>query len=80
VKGLVARGAFEVEMFWKDGKLTQAFITSKVGNPLKLRTNEKIEVRNIKSQISSTKLYNKTQYLTSFETKAGQVYELIVRN
>jgi alpha-L-fucosidase 2 len=79
VKGLIARGAFEVDMFWKDGKLTQAFITSKVGNPLKLRTNERIEVKNIKAQISSTKLYDKTQYLTSFDTKAGQVYELIVK-
>lgn len=80
VKGLVARGAFEVEMFWKDGKMTQAFITSKVGNPLKLRTNEIIEVKNVNADISSTKFYDKTQYLTSFDTEAGQVYELIVRD
>ena len=31
VKGLVARGNFEIEMWWKDGKLTKGFITSRAG-------------------------------------------------
>lgn len=79
VKGLVARGAFEIEMFWKDGKLTRALVTSKAGNVCKLRTKESVEVKGVKPVVATTKLYDQTQYLTSFETKAGKTYELVVK-
>ena len=78
VTGMIARGSFEVDMFWKNGNLTKAFITSKVGNPIKLRTNQKIKVKGLKVKSSTAKVNNDTQYITSFDTKAGRKYEIIV--
>jgi alpha-L-fucosidase 2 len=79
VRGLIARGAFEVEMFWKDGKLTKAFITSKAGNICKLRTNQNSAVKDIKTTNTTAQLNNQTQYITSFATVAGKTYEVVIK-
>jgi alpha-L-fucosidase 2 len=41
VKGLLARGGFEVEMVWSNNALNKAIILSRLGNPCKLRLKEK---------------------------------------
>ena len=38
VKGLQARGAFTVDITWKEGALQEAVITSKIGGTLRLRS------------------------------------------
>ncbi len=47
VKGLVARGGYEVSIDWKDGKMESATIYSKLGNPLKVRYGNKTQQFNL---------------------------------
>ena len=42
IHGLIARGGFEADIDWENGKLKQAMITSKLGNPLKLSYKGKV--------------------------------------
>jgi alpha-L-fucosidase 2 len=42
IHGLMARGGFEVDIDWSDGKLSEVRIISKLGNPLKLSYGGKI--------------------------------------
>ena len=67
VKGLVARGGFEIDIDWESGQLTKAVIRSRNGGTCKLRSNTPLKGKGMKTD--KTGLY-------TLKTKAGGVYEL----
>ncbi|MEP4077272.1 glycosyl hydrolase family 95 catalytic domain-containing protein [Haloferula sp.] len=48
VRGLIARGGFEISMKWEDGKLVDASILSKSDNTCSLRYKDKVILVNLK--------------------------------
>ncbi|ADB40983.1 glycoside hydrolase family 95 protein [Spirosoma linguale] len=45
VKGLKARGGYEIDLEWKAGKLTKAVVHSKLGGSLRIRTNDRMAMQ-----------------------------------
>ncbi|MBR2236279.1 MAG: glycoside hydrolase family 95 protein [Prevotella sp.] len=76
VRGLRARGGFEVDMYWKDGRLTRAVVRSEIGGPCRIRTATPLKGKGLKAEKESN--FNHT-YLYNIQTRAGYTYELISR-
>ncbi len=76
VMGLVARGNFEIEMWWNNGRLTKAFILSRNGGVCSLRTNNPVSIKGALNKTKVVKQLSQDQYLFSFKTVAGKIYEL----
>ena len=49
VKGLVARGGFEFDMEWKDGRLTRAVVRSKNGGNCRIRSAVPLKAKGLKA-------------------------------
>ncbi|MDQ6610301.1 MAG: glycoside hydrolase family 95 protein, partial [Bacteroidota bacterium] len=77
VKGLIGRGGFEVEMFWKDGRMTKAFIASRAGSVCQLLTKDKVIVQGTgKVVYKEQKVGDDNYYFSSFNTVKGRKYEM----
>jgi alpha-L-fucosidase 2 len=73
VKGLKARGNFEVNINWKNHQLTTAAIKSLAGGVCKLRTSVPVKITGVKTTTQKDGSY----FITSFPSTKGKVYEVI---
>lgn len=77
LKGLIARGNFEIEIWWINGKLQKAFIISNAGNICRLRTKEKIKLPLTRYTQTIIAFKNENNFITSFPTQKGKKYEIL---
>ena len=73
IKGLVARGGFELDIAWENGKLTHAAITSLLGNKCRVRCEGPVT---IKSKGKTVKIRTIEESICEFDTHRSSIYFL----
>jgi alpha-L-fucosidase 2 len=75
VKGLRARGGYEIDMAWQSGNLTQTTIKSTVGGTCQIKAGQKIsKIVSGKKSVAFTSLPDGE---VAFKTKSGEAYQLL---
>jgi alpha-L-fucosidase 2 len=77
VKGLRARGGYEVDMTWTDGQLSRAVVRSGNGGVCRLRSLAPLKGKGLKlvKELTTNTQLKKT-WLYELRTKAGSEYEI----
>jgi len=79
VRGLCARGGFEIDIAWTDGSLTSATVRSKLARPLRLRTHTPVSTTFAGQDLTSTEDPARPgEWTLAFDTATGERYELTV--
>ena len=73
VKGLRARGGFEVDIAWEDGRLTEASIRAMSGNKCKVHAPEAVNVVSGGRQVKTVVV---ERNVVEFAMKAGRTYRV----
>ncbi|WP_346069827.1 glycoside hydrolase family 95 protein [Streptomyces cheonanensis] len=76
VRGLLARGGFEVSLSWSGGALTGAEIGSRTGATARVRTAVPVTVTRDGAEVAAER---DADGVTVFATRAGEVYRLTPR-
>ena len=72
--GVCARGGFELDMQWVDGKITQVEVLSKKGQTCRINPKTKVKVTSNGKDVKSKRLKDGS---IEFDTQAGERYTLI---
>lgn len=80
ISGLCARGGFTLDLRWKESRLLQAEVTSKLGLPCVLRTSVPVQILGTKYITKVEETMWGTYYVTTFQTKRNKIYKIKVEN
>jgi alpha-L-fucosidase 2 len=70
IKGLKARGDFEVSIDWKDHRLVKATISSLAGGVCKIRTSVPVKIEGVMAKSTA----DNNAYVITFNTQKGKTY------
>lgn len=74
VQGLVARGGYNVSVFWNNNKLSKAIIYSKFNNKCRVRTKGEAKVLSGGKEVST---FSPEKNVIEFNAEAGKSYEVL---